>query len=209
MICVNKTNVSSGANSENEQSENKGSRKETDGKIIWIDLEMTGLNDQTDVILEIACVVTTGTLEVIAQGPNIVINQPDSLLQKMDKWCTKVHTKSGLIEKVRNSNVTVEQAEQQVLGFLRDHCTEGTSPLGGNSVWMDRVFMMRYMPRLAKFLHYRTIDVSTIKELAKVWYPKSPGLKFKKNNVHRALDDIIESIEELKYYRHHFFKENA
>ena len=181
--------------------------KQTDGKIIWIDLEMTGLNDQADVILEIACVVTTGTLEIIAQGPNIVIHQPDMLLNKMDHWCTTTHTKSGLIDKVRASTTTVEEAEQQVLSFLREHCQEGKSPLGGNSVWMDRLFLMRWMPRLAKFLHYRTIDVSTIKELIKVWYPPTEHKKFKKNNVHRALDDIIESIDELKCYKHHFFKE--
>lgn len=180
--------------------------KQTDGKIIWIDLEMTGLNDQTDVILEIACVVTTGTLEIIAQGPNIVINQPEYMLAQMDQWCIKTHTKSGLVNKVKSSTVTVQEAEQQILGFLRDHCQEGKSPLGGNSVWMDRLFLMRYMPRLARFLHYRTIDVSTIKEVAKVWYPHDTNLRFKKNNVHRALDDILESIEELKHYRQHFFK---
>lgn len=188
--------------------ESSKNSKQTDNKIIWIDLEMTGLNDQTDVILEIACIVTTGNLEIIAHGPNIVIKQPDALLGKMDKWCTSTHTKSGLIEKVRNSTVSVEEAEQQVLAFLREHCQEGKSPLGGNSVWMDRLFMMRWMPRLAKFLHYRTIDVSTIKELAKSWYSKEASLKFKKNNKHRALDDIVESIEELKCYRQHFFKES-
>lgn len=181
--------------------------KQTDGKIIWIDLEMTGLNDQTDVILEIACVVTTGTLDIIAQGPNLVIHQSDLLLSKMDQWCTNTHTKSGLVDKVRSSTTTIEEAEQQVLSFLRDHCQEGKSVLGGSSVWMDRLFLMRWMPRLAKFLHYRTIDVSTIKELIKVWYPKEAQVKFKKNNVHRALDDIIESIEELKCYRKHCFKE--
>lgn len=183
--------------------------KQTDGNIIWIDLEMTGLDVNTDVILEIACLITTGELDVIAQGPNIVIHQSELALSKMDKWCTNTHSKSGLIDKVRSSRATCEEAEQQILGFLREHCKENKSALGGNSVWMDRVFIMKYMPRLAKFLHYRNIDVSTIKELAKSWYPdKQKEMKFKKNNVHRALDDIIESIEELKHYRKLFFKES-
>lgn len=180
--------------------------KRTDKKFIWIDLEMSGLNPDKDVILEIATIVTDGQLNIIAQGPEIVVSQPESVLQGMDKWCTAVHTKSGLCAKVKASDTSVQETEQQTLAFLRDHCTEGTAPLAGNSVWMDRVFMLKYMPRLYNFLHYRTIDVSTIKELAKNWYGETEALNFKKKNAHRALDDIIESIEELKFYRGLLFK---
>jgi oligoribonuclease len=182
--------------------------KRTEQKYIWIDLEMTGLNPDKDVILEIATIVTDGQLNIIAQGPEIVISQPEILLQGMDAWCTGVHTKSGLCDKVRASDTSVQEAESQTLSFLRDHCNEGKSPLAGNSVWMDRVFIMKYMPRLYNFLHYRTIDVSTIKELCKAWYGQGDETKFKKQNAHRALDDIIESIEELKFYRKLMFKDS-
>lgn len=175
-------------------------------RFVWIDLEMTGLNPDRDVILEIATIVTDGQLNIIAQGPDIVISQPDARLCAMDEWCTRIHTKTGLYAKVQSSDTTVEQAETQTLAFLREHCEENKCQLAGNSVWMDRVFMMRYMPRLYDFLHYRTIDVSTIKELASAWYPHDPQLKFAKKNTHRALEDIKESIEELKHYREHFFK---
>jgi oligoribonuclease len=180
--------------------------KETEKKFIWIDLEMSGLDPEANVILEIASIVTDGELNIIAQGPEIVVSQPESVLLAMDKWCTSVHTKSGLYDKVKASATKLEEAEQQTLAFLRDHCNPSKSPLAGNSVWMDRVFIMKYMPRLYQFLHYRTIDVSTIKELAKNWYPQTEQLKFKKQNAHRALDDIIESIEELKFYRNLLFK---
>ncbi len=181
-------------------------RRETAKKLIWIDLEMTGLDANKEVILEIACIVTDGDLNVIAQGPEIAIHQPQSVLMAMDEWCTKTHQDSGLWKKVLASDTSLEAAEQQTLAFLRNHCEEGTCPLAGNSVWMDRVFIMRYMPRLANFIHYRTVDVTTIKELAKSWYENEPKLKFKKKNTHRALDDIIESIEELKHYRSVLFK---
>jgi len=180
--------------------------KPTEKKFIWIDLEMTGLDPSKDVILEIATIVTDGQLNIIAQGPEIVISQPETVLEGMDKWCTNVHGKSGLSAKVRLSDTSVQEAEQQTLAFLRDHCEEGKAPLAGNSVWMDRVFMMKYMPRLYNFLHYRTIDVSTIKELAKNWFNDEEKFRFKKNNTHRALEDIIESIEELKFYRGLMFK---
>ncbi len=180
--------------------------KPTEKKFVWIDLEMTGLDLEKDLILEIATIVTDGQLNIIAQGPEIVISQPESALLAMDKWCTAVHGKSGLTDKVKASDTSIQQAEQQTLAFLRDHCEEGKAPLAGNSVWMDRVFMMKYMPRLYNYLHYRTIDVSTIKELAKNWYADQDQFRFKKNNTHRALDDIIESIEELKFYRKLLFK---
>lgn len=181
--------------------------KPTEQKFVWIDLEMTGLDPEKDVILEIVSVVTDGQLNIIAQGPEIIISQPQTALDGMDKWCTNVHTKSGLCDKVRASDTSIQEAEQQTLAFLRDHCTEGRAPLAGNSVWMDRVFIMKYMPRLYNFLHYRTIDISTIKELAKSWYGvKNEKIQFKKQNSHRALADILESIEELKFYRTLLFK---
>lgn len=173
-------------------------------RLIWIDLEMTGLNPLTDKILEIATIVTDDELEVIAEGPNLVIHEPASVLEAMDPWCRKVHKKTDLWEQSITTDRTAEQAEAETLAFLEEHCEAKTSLLCGNSVWMDRVFMMHYMPKLYAFLHYRTIDTSTIKELAKRWYP-SRHSEFKKSNSHRALDDIRESIEELKYYREHFF----
>lgn len=183
--------------------------KPTEDKFIWIDLEMTGLNPFSDKILEIASIVTDGQLNVIAQGPEIVISQPEEALNKMDAWCTAVHGKSGLTDKVKSSDTSTEEAEQQTLAFLREYCQEGRAPLAGNSVWMDRVFLMHYMPRLYNFIHYRTIDVSTIKELMKNWYGKKEVLKFKKQNTHRALDDIKESVEELKFYRNAIFKQTV
>lgn len=178
-------------------------------RFVWIDLEMTGLNPDKDVILEIATIVTDGQLNIIAQGPDIVIHQSESLLNGMDEWCTRTHTKTGLCEKVKASDTSVGQAETQTLAFLREHCEEKKCQLAGNSVWMDRFFIMRYMPRLYDFLHYRTIDVSTVKELVCTWCPEDENLKFSKKNTHRALEDIKESIEELKHYREYFFKKCA
>ena len=179
--------------------------KSTEQKYIWIDLEMTGLDPQKDVILEIASVVTDGDLNVIAQGPEIIIGHPERRLIAMDEWCTRTHKKSGLWDKVVASDTSIEEAEQQTLSFLREHCNPRKSPLAGNSVWMDRVFIMHSMKRLYDFMHYRTIDVSTIKELIKAWYPDQTRV-FKKNNSHRALDDVLESIAEMKLYRELFFK---
>lgn len=179
--------------------------KSTEQKYIWIDLEMTGLDPKTDKILEIVSVVTDGDLNIIAQGPEIVISHPESRLLKMDPWCTRVHKKTGLWDRVIASDTSLEEAEQQTLSFLRQHCNPKKSPLAGNSVWMDRVFIMNYMTRLYDFMHYRTIDVSTIKELIKAWYPDE-AQTFKKQNSHRALGDILESIEELKHYRKLVFK---
>lgn len=173
--------------------------------LVWIDLEMTGLNPVTDKILEIATIVTTNELEVIAEGPSIVLGQSDDCLRNMDEWCIRVHKESGLLEKVVNSDITEAQAQEETLNFLRQHTYKGVSPLCGNSVWMDRFFILHHMPELYAFLHYRTIDVSSIKEIAKRWYPENPALEFKKQNTHRALDDIRESIEELKHYKDCFF----
>lgn len=178
-------------------------------KLIWIDLEMTGLNFKTDVILEIASVVTDSQLNIIAQGPALVIHQPDEKLATMDKWCTNQHKKTGLTAQVQQSIISAEQAEQETLNFLKQHCQEKKSPLCGNSIWVDRVFMQNYMPMLSSFFHYRNIDLSSIKELVREWYPKNPAAQYKKPENHRALEDILASIDELKHYRKYFFIEHS
>lgn len=176
-----------------------------DSRLVWIDMEMTGLDPEKERIIEVAVVVTEADLTIVAEGPVIVVHQPDSLLDLMDNWNKATHGRSGLIEKVRLSTTTEEQAEDELLPFLARHVPAGKSPLCGNSVSQDRRFMFRYMPRLEQFFHYRTIDVSTIKELARRWKPEL--LKgFEKHSKHEALADIHESIEELKYYRDVFIK---
>lgn len=172
--------------------------------LIWIDLEMTGLHPQHDRIIEMATLVTDNYLNIIAEGPVFAIHQAEDLLQSMDEWNTKHHTESGLLERVRQSSVNEVQAEQATLDFLSHYLKEGESPLCGNSIYQDRIFLARYMPKLEKFCHYRNLDVSTVKELARRWRPE---LKFEKKSVHRALDDIKESIAELVFYREKFFVE--
>jgi len=173
--------------------------------LIWIDLEMTGLLPQSDQIIEIATVVTDAGLEVVAQGPVIAIHQPEAVIQAMDDWNTRHHGDSGLIARVRESNSTLADAERETLEFLRAHVEPGKSPMCGNSICQDRRFMARLMPDLEAFFHYRNLDVSTLKELARLWKPElSAG--FAKQGAHLALDDILESIAELKYYREHFIK---
>jgi oligoribonuclease len=176
---------------------------------VWIDLEMTGLDPLGNTILEIATVITTEDLEIVAEGPVIIINHPEEVLKKMDPWCTGMHTKTGLVQSVLSSPFSLQDAETMTLEFLKQHCYEKKSPLCGNSVWLDRFFLKFYMPQVYDFLFYRTIDVSTIKELIKRWYPNDPQINFKKQNTHRALDDIYESINELKYYKRHFFKASS
>jgi oligoribonuclease len=169
-----------------------------------MDLEMSGLDPDACRILEVATLVTNADLEVLAEGPDLVVHQPDEVLAAMDAWCTKHHGDSGLTEQVRASQVSLAEAEQRTLAFLQQHTERGTSPLCGNSVWQDRRFIAKYMPQLDAFLHYRLVDVSTIKELARRWYPSSPPPP--KAESHRALDDIRESIAELAHYRAHVFK---
>ncbi len=173
-------------------------------KLVWMDLEMTGLDPEVDEIIEIATIITDQSLEVIAQGPEIVIHQGAERFEQMDQWNQEHHKKSGLWQKVVASTVSMAEAEQQTLDFLKKHIGEKESPLCGNSIWQDRRFLCRHMKSLEDFLHYRIIDVSSIKELATRWYPKKESFVAKKNS-HRALDDIMESIEELSYYRKHFF----
>ena len=175
-----------------------------DDRLVWIDLEMSGLDPERCTILEIATIVTDGNLEVIAQGPNLVIHQPSDVLLSMDTWNTDQHTKTGLIDRVKMSDLGLFGAEARTLEFLRKHVEDGKSPLCGNSVHHDRRFLKRYMPDLSKFLHYRHIDVSTIKELARRWY--GDAARYEKKGDHVALTDIKESIAELRFYRENFFK---
>lgn len=173
--------------------------------LIWLDLEMTGLNPVKDAILEIATVITDSRLKPVAQGPSLVIYQPDSVLERMDEWNVNQHTLSGLLAKVRESRISLAEAEEQTLSFVREWCLPQTAPLCGNSVYQDRAFLRTYMPHLNAFPHYRLIDVSSVKELVNRWYPKNIYANYKKPEVHRALDDIYDAVEELKHYRTHFF----
>lgn len=174
-------------------------------RLVWIDLEMTGLDVSKESIIEIATVVTDGNLNIIAQGPNLAVKVDDSLLEQMDEWNTSHHTTSGLVERVKTVGVSVEEAEQQTLEFLQSWVEEGKAPLCGNSVWNDKKFMEKEMPALVDYLHYRMIDVSTVKELARRWYPDVG--RYEKKGAHLALDDILESIEELRYFRTRVFKQ--
>jgi oligoribonuclease len=171
--------------------------------LIWIDLEMTGLDVENHVIVEIASVMTDDQLHVVAEGPVLAIHHPEEVLDSMDDWSRKQHQASGLLDRVRASSVTCLQAEQKTIDFISVYCKEKESPLCGNSVWQDRLFLRKHMPRLENFFHYRNIDVSTVKELVRKWYPDMPV--FKKQNAHLALDDIKESIEELRFYRKNVF----
>ncbi|MDT8371012.1 MAG: oligoribonuclease [Gammaproteobacteria bacterium] len=173
--------------------------------LIWIDLEMTGLDTNTDAIIEIATLVTNSNLEVVAEGPILAIHQDDVLLEGMDKWNTRQHGKSGLTERVKNSTLTTADAEQQTLAFLKQYVPAGVSPMCGNSICQDRRFMARLMPELEAFFHYRNLDVSSLKELARRWAPKVEK-SFKKNSSHLAMDDVKDSIRELQHYRQHFIK---
>jgi oligoribonuclease len=186
----------------------KVTSKANEMRLIWVDMEMTGLDPEKERIIELAAVVTEPDLTVVAESPVLVVHQPAQIMDAMDKWNQSTHGKSGLIEKVRTSSLTEAQAEQQMLAFLAQHVPAGKSPLCGNTVSQDRRFMYRYMPALEQFFHYRTIDVSTLKELARRWRPAL--LKgFEKRSQHQALADIYESIDELRYYREHFLRLEA
>ncbi len=171
--------------------------------LVWIDMEFSGLDPGKDVVLEIASAVTDSELNIIAEGPDIVVHQPDGVLEGMDEWNRTHHQKSGLTEQVRKSRETVEGAQRKTLEFLKKHVKKGDSPLCGNSVHVDRLFMKKHMPGIDEYLHYRIIDVSTIKELVRRWYPKMEP--YKKEGTHRAAQDIIESINELRHYRENVF----
>jgi oligoribonuclease len=173
--------------------------------LIWIDLEMTGLVPETDRIIEIATLITDGDLNVIAQGPVLAVKQSDEALAAMDDWNQRTHGNSGLIERVKNSTISELDAQAQTLAFLSEYSEKGASPMCGNSICQDRRFLARYMPDLEAFFHYRNLDVSTVKELARRWSPEVLN-SLKKQATHQALDDIKDSIAELQHYREHFIQ---
>lgn len=173
--------------------------------LIWIDLEMTGLDTLNDTIIEIATIVTDSELNILAEGPVFAIHTPDIVLNSMDDWNTRQHGQSGLIDRIRRSNVTIAQAESETIAFLSKYVESGRSPMCGNSICQDRRFLARQMPTLERFFHYRNLDVSTVKELAYRWRPDILS-SFEKKGNHLALDDIRDSIRELRHYKAHFFK---
>ncbi|WP_354684135.1 oligoribonuclease [Cupriavidus necator] len=180
----------------------------SENNLIWLDMEMTGLSPDTDRIIEVAIVVTDSELNILAEGPVLVIHQSDAVLDGMDNWNKGTHGRSGLIDKVKASTLTEEQAEAELLAFLKRWVPANKSPMCGNSICQDRRFMARYMPRLEAFFHYRNLDVSTLKELCKRWEPVIHK-GFVKRQLHTALADILESVEELRYYRTHFIRHMA
>lgn len=173
--------------------------------LIWIDLEMTGLDPDNDRIIEIATLVTDSQLNVLAEGPVLAVKQSEALLDGMDEWNTRQHNNSGLVARVRESDIDDAQAERQTLAFLAEYLPAGKSPMCGNTICQDRRFLARYMPELEAFFHYRHVDVSTLKELARRWAPEV-AKGFKKESSHLAMDDIRDSLEELAYYRNTMFK---
>lgn len=176
-----------------------------ENNLIWIDLEMTGLDPDTDVIIEIATLVTDADLNLLAEGPVYAIHQSDEILAGMDEWNTNQHGKSGLTQRVRDSNISLAQAEAETIAFLEQWVPKGKSPICGNSICQDRRFLVRGMPKLEAYFHYRNLDVSTVKELARRWRPEVlAGVK--KSGAHLAMDDIKDSIAELQHYRDTFFK---
>lgn len=172
---------------------------------VWIDLEMTGLNPRTDAILEIATIITDADLNVLYRGPDLVIYQSPDVLAQMMPVVREMHTRSNLIEQVSASNISLERAERETLAFIKQHVVKGRGFLAGNSIWQDRAFLAIHMPSILDYLHYRLLDVTALKLVINSWYPNQRNAGFKKNETHRALDDIQESIEELKFYKKNFF----
>jgi len=175
--------------------------------IAWLDLEMTGLDPDKERIIEIAILITDENLAVLAEGPDLIVHQEQDFLSAMDTWNRKHHGESGLLEKVRATKVSEAEAEDRVMAFLQANIPAGKVPLAGNSIHQDRAFLARYMPRIDRFFHYRNIDVSTVKELAMRWFPEAFSRRPRKKQAHRAMDDILESIAELRFYREAIFKE--
>ena len=189
-----------------ERSQNNGMKRRPDElNLIWVDLEMTGLDPETDRIIEVAIVVTDPDLNVLGEAPVFAIHQSDEILNGMDAWNKGTHGRSGLIDRVRASNVTEAMAEDALIEFLRQYVPKGKSPMCGNTICQDRRFMAKTMPKLESYFHYRNLDVSTLKEIARRWKPELVD-GFKKMQKHTALADILESIEELRYYREHFIR---
>lgn len=178
--------------------------QKSSNNMVWLDLEMTGLDIEQDRIIEIATIVTDKNLNILAEGPVMAINQPEILLNSMDDWNTQQHHQSGLVERVRESTYDEDKAQKKTLEFIADYVPEGEALLCGNSIYVDRKFLAKYMPRLEQFFHYRLLDVSTLKELAKRWAPKTYE-SLKKDSSHLALEDIKDSINELAYYRQQLF----
>lgn len=176
----------------------------SDKNLVWMDLEMTGLDPEKERIIEIATIITDGDLNVVAEGPELVVHQPAKLMKAMDEWNQKQHAKSGLIERVKASKITEEEAERRTLEFISLYTAPKSSPLCGNSIHHDRRFLIKYMPLLNEHLHYRHVDVTTVKALVQRWYP-STRRYIQKKEKHRALNDVRESIAELKYLREHYF----
>ena len=181
------------------------SKPKKSDKLVWVDLEMTGLDPKKCVILEIAAVITDNELNVIAETPAIAIKHNDKVLEGMEAWSRFHHKKSGLTAECRASRVRLKKAEQMVLDFVKTHCAPRLAPLCGNTIWQDRRFLVKYMPKLEAYLHYRVVDVSSVKELVSRWYPADFKMPREKKQTHRVMDDIRESIEELKYYRKKVF----
>ena len=168
-------------------------------------MEMSGLNPETDRILEVAVLITDGDLNLVAEGPNLIVHQPNDVLEAMDEWNTRHHGQSGLTQRVRESTIDESQASDLLLQFLAEHTERKQAPLAGNSIHQDRRFVARYWPEVEEWLHYRNVDVSTLKELGRRWYPKLYGARPTKRGSHRAMDDLLESIDELRYYRDTMF----
>lgn len=179
--------------------------KQRDDLLVWVDCEMTGLDPKTCTLLEIGAVITDGQLDVVAEGPSIAIHHSDKVLNGMEAWSRFHHKKSGLTQACRESKVSLKKAEQQILHFVQKHCKKQTAPLCGNTIWQDRRFLVKYMPNLEKYLHYRIVDVSSIKQLVKHWYPADHAMPREKKQTHRVTDDILESIDELRHYRKKVF----
>ncbi len=176
-------------------------------RMVWMDLEMTGLDVEHESIIEIATVVTDGQLNVLAQGPNLAVQVDEALIEGMDEWNTTHHHRSGLVDRIRTEGVPLAEAERKTLEFLKAWVEPNTAPLCGNSIWNDRQFLAKEMPELLDYLHYRMVDVSTVKELSRRWYTDVP--RYPKKGAHLALDDVLESIEELRYFREHVFRNQA
>ena len=179
--------------------------KQKKDKLVWVDLEMTGLDPKKCVILEIAAIVTDNELNIIAESPAVAIKHSDKVLDGMEAWSRFHHKKSGLTAECRASRIRLKKAEQMILDFVKSHCAARSAPLCGNTIWQDRRFLVKYMPRLEAYLHYRVVDVSSVKELVTRWYPADYKMPREKKQTHRVMEDIHESIEELKYYRKKVF----
>jgi oligoribonuclease len=179
--------------------------KQRSDLLVWLDLEMTGLDPKKCTVLEIGVVITDNELEVVEEGPVIAIHHSEKTLAGMESWSRYHHKKSGLTEDCRKSKIGLKKAEQAALHFVQKHCKKRTAPLCGNTIWQDRRFLVKYMPQLEQYLHYRTIDVSSVKELVSRWYPNDHAMPREKNQTHRVADDIRESIDELRHYRKKVF----